>query len=305
MKSTTFTFKDHDGVEIFVYKWAPEGKAKAVLQIAHGMQEYAGRYARPAEVFTKAGYIVYANDERGHGKTAPSVDKQGFIGPGGWQSVLKDLRQLTAIIKQENPGLPVFLLGHSWGSFMTQAYIQEAGGDLKGAILCGTDGKNPMVGIGVIIAKVIIKLKGADTQAKMLAKLAIEALNKPFKPGRTDKDWLSRDEAEVDKYIKDPYCGAPFPNSFFLEMILVQKNDWKKENEKKVPVTLPIFFIAGSDDPVGHQTKGIQALITRYQKNSVKDVTSKFYPGARHELFNETNREEVYQDVVAWLDAHI
>ncbi len=305
MKSSTFTFKDHDGVEIFVYKWAPESKAKAVLQIAHGMQEYAGRYARPAEVFTSAGYIVYANDERGHGKTAPSVDKQGHLGPGGWQSVLKDLLQLTALIKQENPGLPIFLLGHSWGSFMTQAYIEEAGAGLKGAILSGTDGKNPMVGIGAILAKIIVKLKGGDTKAKMLAKMAVDALNKPFQPGRTTKDWLSRDEAEVDKYMNDPYCGAAFPNSFYLEIILVQKNAWKKENEKNVPTTLPIYLIAGSDDPVGHQTKGIQALASRYQANGVKDVVCKFYPGARHEIFNETNRDEVYKDVVAWLDAHM
>ncbi len=305
MKSSTFTFKDHDGVEISVYKWAPESKAKAVLQISHGMQEHAGRYAQAAEAFTQEGYIVYANDHRGHGKTAPSIDKLGILGPGGWQSVLKDLLQLTSMIKQENPGLPVFLLGHSFGSFMAQAYIEEAGTGLKGAILSGTDGKNPLIGMGAFLAKLVVKLKGVETKGNFLAKIVDGGLNKPFEPGRTPKDWLNRDEAEVDKYIKDPYCGARLSNGFYLDLVLVQKNAWKEENEKKVPLTLPIYLISGTDCSVGHQTKGVQALIERYKKYGIKDVTWKFYPGARHELFHETNKEEVFQDVIAWLDAHM
>src|SRR4030042_3255467 len=127
MKLSTFSFKDHDGIDIFVYKWAPDGEVKAVLQIAHGMVEHGARYARPAEKFTQAGYVVYLNDHRGHNKTAKDLDKKGQLGPGGWESMVKDLKQLTDIIKKENPGLPVFLLGHSMGSFLAQEYIQQYG----------------------------------------------------------------------------------------------------------------------------------------------------------------------------------
>ncbi len=306
MKSTTFTFKDHDGIEVFVYKWLPEGNAKAVIQIAHGMAEHAARYARPAEGFTQAGYIVYANDHRGHGKTAKDLDKRGQLGPGGWESVAKDMKELTDIIKKENPGLPVFLLGHSMGSFLAQEYIQQWGKELKGAILSGTNGTQSklVLALGKMIAKSAVKKQGANTPGVKMDKMSFGSFNKQFEPAKTKFDWLSRDDAEVKKYVDDQWCGFVCSNSFFVELLTGLSTIWKKQNEAKIPKDLPIYMFSGSKDPVGANTKGVVALFNRYQKLGITDVSKKFYENGRHESFNETNRDEVVKDVIAWLDAH-
>ncbi len=307
MKSSTFTFKDHDGIEVFVYQWAPEGKAKAIVQIAHGMAEHAARYARPAESFVQAGYVVYANDHRGHNKTAKDLDKKGQLGPGGWASMIKDLKQLTDMIKKENPGLPVFLLGHSMGSFLSQAYIQQWGNELKGVILSGTTGTQPklLLTIGTLIAKITAKIKGPNAPGVFLDKMSFGRFNKPFEPAKTKFDWLSRDEAEVKKYVEDPWCGFVCPNSFFVEMVSGLSILWKKDLEAQIPKNLPIYLFSGAQDPVSSNATGVVALLNRYQKLGIVNVSKKIYEGGRHEMFNETNREEVYQDVIAWLDAHL
>ncbi len=307
MESSTFTFKDHDGVEIFVYKWVPEGDAKAVIQIAHGMAEHAARYARPADAFTKTGYIVYANDHRGHGKTAKDLDKRGQLGPGGWESMVKDMKQLTDIIKKENPGLPVFLLGHSMGSFLSQAYIQQWGSDLKGVILSGTNGHMPklLLVLGKMMAKGDMKKKGPNAPGTKMDKMSFGSYNKKFEPVKTKFDWLSRDEAEVKKYVEDQWCGFVAPTSFYVDLLTILDTIWKKAREAKIPKDLPIYMFSGSKDPVGNNTKGVIPLFNRYQKLGIKDVSKKFYEGGRHESFNEINRDEVYKDVIAWLDTHM
>ncbi len=307
MKSSTFTFKDHDGIEIFVYKWAPEGNAKAVVQIAHGMVEHAARYARLSENLTQAGYVVYANDHRGHGKTAKDLDKKGQIGPGGMESMVKDLKQLTDIIKKENLGLPVFLLGHSMGSFFSQAYIQQYGKELKGVILSGTNGhmSKLILTLGLMIAKGDVKKLGPNAPGVKMDKQSFGSYNKAFKPAKTKFDWLSRDEAEVQKYINDPWCGFVCPTSFYVELLTILSNIWKKTGEVNIPKDLPVYMFSGSMDPVGANTKGVVALFKRYQKLGIKDVTKKFYEGGRHESFNEINRDEVTKDIIAWLNAHV
>jgi alpha-beta hydrolase superfamily lysophospholipase len=305
MKSSTFTFKDQDGVEIFVYKWEPDSAAKAVVQISHGMMEHAARYARFAEALTKAGYNVYANDQRGHGKTAKTPEEKGLMGPNGWNGAVAALKALTDVIKKENPNLPVFLLGHSWGSFMAQNYIQEWGSGLKGAILSGTNGKQAMIGIGSIIAKGEAKKKGYNAPGDKLDALSFNGYNKRVKNPKTKSDWLSRDEKEVEKYVNDPDCGFVCKIGFFVELLTGLKKIWTKEQEAKIPKDLPIYLFAGSDDPVSSYTKGIQALIQRYKKLGIKDLSYKFYEGGRHEMLNETNREEVFKDVISWLDSHL
>ncbi|MHA1730536.1 MAG: lysophospholipase [Promethearchaeota archaeon] len=307
MQEKTFTFEDHDGIEIFVYNWRPDPgtEPKAVVQIAHGMAEHAGRYARPAEALTRAGYVVYANDHRGHGKTAGSLDKVGQLGPDGWNGMVKDAKMLTDIIKEENPGLPVFLLGHSMGSFITQNYIQNWGSELKGAILSGTNGKQPVIGVATWIAKKQVKKHGPDTPNEMLNKLSFGKFNKAFEPARTEFDWLSRDDEEVKKYIDDPFCGWVAPSQFFVELLKGLKTIWNKENEARIPKDLPIYLFSGSKDPVSNQTKGVLKLIDRYKKLGIKDIKWKFYPNGRHEMFNETNRDKVVQDLIAWLGAHL
>ncbi len=305
MKSTVFSFVDTDGVTIFVYKWLPDGGSpKAVVQISHGMQEHAGRYAELAELLTTNGYAVYADDHRGHGKTALGLDRQGQLGPGGWESTVRDLKELTDKIKSELPGVPLFLLGHSWGSFLTQNYIEKWGTGLKGAILSGTHGKDPLVKVGVMLGEWDVKRRGPVAPGGVLEKLSVAGLNKKFEPVRTSKDWLNRDPIEVDKYVADPYCGKPFPNEFFLELAKLLANTWNKRSEAQIPRELPIYLFAGTMDPVGKFTKTVQALANRYKEYGIKDVTTKFYEGARHETLHETNRVQVMNDILVWLNAH-
>jgi alpha-beta hydrolase superfamily lysophospholipase len=306
MKESTFTFTDHAGVTLFVYKWTPDTeKPKAIVQIVHGLGEHAARYAHVAQDLTNAGYSVYADDHRGHGKTAGSLEMRGNIKPDGWEGCIKDLKQLTDIIRKENPGVPVFLLGHSWGSFMTQDYIQRWGSELKGVILSGTAGKQGLLGGLIIIAKRIIKKEGEDGISPMMAKLSLDPMNKPFAPNRTTHDWLSRDDAVVDKYKADPFCGFDLPNYFWLQFALGLKKIWDKKNEALIPKDLPTYLFCGSMDPVSQLTKTFKILVERYKKLGIKDIESKIYEGARHETLNEINKEEVKSDLISWLNRHL
>ncbi|QEE15636.1 lysophospholipase [Promethearchaeum syntrophicum] len=306
MQSSTFTFKDKDDIEIFVYKWQPEGVPKAAVQIAHGMAEHALRYERVAEALTKSGYICYANDHRGHGKTAGDLEKTGSLGQGGWDSTVEDLKELTDYIKKENPDIPFFFLGHSWGSLMGQDYIQQWGKEIKGVILSGTNGSQSklLLFLGMLIAKSQLK-KGPEKRNEKLDDMTFGAFNKPYEPAETKFQWLSRDQDEVNKYVEDPYCGFVCTTSYFVEVLKGLKKIWKKKNEIKIPKDLPILILAGDKDPSSNMGKALDILIKRYEKYGIKNITKKIYKDARHEVFNEINRDEVIQDLVKWLDEHI
>lgn len=308
MKSETFTFLDPQKYEIFVYKWLPDKgyPVKAAIQIAHGMAETAARYERFAKALTESGYIVYANDHRGHGKTAKFPEKIGFMGTDGLNRAVEDMRRLHQIIGEENPSLPRFLLGHSMGSFLTQQYISLYGAGLQGVILSGSSGKQGFIlNIGIILAKLVMVLRGAQTPSPFLDQLTFGGYNNHFKPNRTKFDWLSRDEAEVDAYIADPFCGAIFSAGYFYDLYRFLKQIHQLDNQRRIPVDLPIYLFSGAQDPVGKYTKTIRQLIQTYRSLGIRDVTHKFYPEGRHEMLNEINRDEVTQEIIAWLDGHI
>ncbi|MBA7615118.1 Monoacylglycerol lipase [subsurface metagenome] len=314
MKSSTFTFTDQDGIEIFVYKWEPDTEPKAVVQILHGLAEHARRYNGVAEVLCKEGFVCYANDQRGHGLTVGDLTeatlegKAGVLGPNGWRGVVNDVHELSIIIKNEHPNLPLFLIGHSWGAFITQDYIQEWGDEIKGCILSGTNGKVRALVIkaGKIILKGEIKKLGPTTPSQKMYNMNLKSNNREWKKdeGATGFEWLSRDKSEVQKYIDDPWCGFVPPATLWLEFILGFDKIYNAENEKKIPKDLPIFFISGSLCPIGNKTKGVKAMINRLKKYGNTNVTYKFYENARHELFNEINRDEVFNDVIEWLETH-
>ncbi len=282
MKSETFWYKDKDEVDIFVYRWLPEEDPKAVVQIAHGLAEHAKRYTHLAEALTKAGYVVYADDHRGHGKTGEKCGELGELGPRGWNGTVDALVTLTDIIKKEQAGAPVFLLGHSWGSFLSQDYIQQWGDKLQGVLLTGTTGS---------------PFPETDVGAEGLG------LNFTVKNPKTPFDWLTRDENEVQKYIDDAQCGFPLPPS----ILQILGDSWEKlldtKNDEKIPKELKVYVFVGNDDSVGGK-EGATALVERYQNVGIKDITLKTYPESRHELFNELNRDKVIQDVISWLDSH-
>lgn len=301
-----FTFNDGEGIEIFVYKWSPEkGSIKGVVQISHGMAETAARYERFAEALTNDGYIVYANDHRGHGRTAKDVENVGYLGEDGFNWMIRDMKQLNDIIKSENPSLPVFLFGHSMGSFLSQMYISLYGDTLKGVILSGTSGKQGLLlDIGIKMAEGEVKKLGAMAKSPKLNKLSFGSYNNKFKPNRTAFDWLSRDIKEVDKYVKNPFCGGIFSAGFFRDFLRGLKEIHRTENMVKIPKGLPIYIFSGEMDPVGNSCKTLYPLIRAYKKLGIIDVDYKFYMGGRHEMLNEINRDEVTNDAIRWLDSH-
>jgi alpha-beta hydrolase superfamily lysophospholipase len=307
MIEKNFSFKDGDGVEIFVYKWEPEAESniRGVVQISHGMAEHAARYARFAERLTAAGYIVYANDHRGHGKTAGKIENVGYCGEDGFNWMVKDMKELTSIIKVENPGLPVYLFGHSMGSMLSQKYIALYGSELKGVILSGTSGKQGFIlNLGIFMAKRQIVKIGVKTPSETMNKMTFASYNKEFMPTRTPFDWLSRDEKEVDKYINDQLCGGVFSAGFFYDFLRGLKEMHRAEIMEKIPKSLPVYFISGEKDPVGKNCKTIAGLIREYKKLGIKDVSHKFYKDGRHEMLNEINRDEVMDDVISWIGIH-
>ncbi len=305
MRASTFTYRDRENLTLYAHEWLPDKPPRGVLQIAHGMQEYAGRYERAAVAFSRAGFAVVASDLRGHGRSLVGPELYGHLGPGGWRGVLGDIKQLTDIIQKRHRRLPIFLLGHSWGSFLVQGYIQRWGRVLKGAILSGTNGANPVLKVGKLLAKGVVAVRGGDKQAGLLEKVSMGAYNKHFEPKKTGLEWLSRDQNEVDKYVRDPLCGIPFPNSFFLETVSLLSDVWTSENEQRIPVTLPIYMFSGSDDPVGMRGKGVRALAERYTRVGVRDLTVKLYEGGRHEMINELNRDQVAADIIQWIEARL
>ena len=309
MELKNFTFKSEEGTEIYVYNWIPEPevKVKGVVQIAHGMAETAARYERFAEFMTKNGYIIYINDHRGHGKTAGSLENAGYLADeDGFDWMAKDIHQLSGVIKKEHPELPLFLYGHSMGSFVTQRYIMLYGNELKGALLSGSNGKQGLIlPLGIMVAKKEIRKNGRKVKSDKLNQMSFGGFNKAFSPNRTDFDWLSRDNAEVDKYVNDPFCGFVCTTGFFLDLLTGLKEIEKKENVALVPKTLPIYIFSGAMDPCGKNGKGVTKLFNAYKKQGISDVTLKLYPEARHELLNETNRDEVMKDFLVWVDSHI
>ena len=315
MKSSTFTFNDPEGIEIFVYKWEPDTSPKAAIQIIHGLAEHAKRYTRVAEALCKEGFICYANDQRGHGLTAGDLTEAtleghaGVLGDNGWDGIVEDIHQLSDIIKKENPNLPLFLLGHSWGAFLAQDFIQQWGNELKGCILSGTNGKvrGLVIRAGKIILRGEIKKRDLTEPSQRMYDMNFKTNNHLWDKdeGATGFEWLSREKAEVQKYIDDPWCGFVPPATLWLEFLLGFEKIYDRKSEQKIPKELPIHFIAGALDPIGNKTKGVKAMINRLKKYGNTKVTYKFYENARHELFNEINRDDVFRDVIEWLNLQL
>lgn len=307
MQSSTLGVAASDGTLIHVNRWLPEGPAKAVVQIAHGMAEYSDRYARFAEQLTAAGYAVYAGDHRGHGSTAVAAEDEGyFTDHAGWATVVDDLHHVTERAKSEQPGLPIFLLGHSMGSFLARSYAARFGDELDGMILTGTGGDPGLLGkVGALVASVEGRIRGRRHKSTLLNTLTFGQYNKAFQPNRTEFDWLSRDDAEVDKYVADARCGNVFTSGFFADLLSGIGEINSDETVSRVPKDLPIHLVSGSMDPVGDRTKGVQQVAAQYRRLGVDDVTTKFWPDARHEVLNETNRDEVMAELIAWLDEHL
>ncbi len=291
-----------DGVHtVHAVYWLPQGKPRAVLQIIHGMEEYAARYAPFALKAAELGFFVCAEDHLGHGGTAKK-EERGHFPRHGEEVILKDIRSLTLRAQEAVPGVPVFVLGHSMGSFFCREYIARFGGDLAGAVIMGTGFKD---GVTLFFARALVSLVGGiagrEHKSKFISKLAFGAYNRRFSPARTAYDWLSADSRNVDAYIADELCGFGFTCGGFAGLFGIIGKACSARAFEQAPKGLPLFIVSGEDDPVGDYGKGVKKVYKKYKKAGVKDVRLKLYPGARHEILNDTCSRQACSDVLAFL----
>jgi alpha-beta hydrolase superfamily lysophospholipase len=303
-----FHFPSSDGkTQIHAVEWTPEGEAKGVYQIAHGVAEYALRYEPFAEFLTGKGFVVVANDHIGHGESvAPGAPALYFGDKDGWTHVVDDMYALRNLTAQKYPDLPYFLMGHSMGSFLTRTYLIRYPGTVKAAIVMGT-GQQPgfMLAGGKLAANFFGKKTGFDKFNASVDNLAFGAYNKPFEPKRTNYDWLSANTENVDRYIADPLCGGQTTTGLFRDMLGGIGFIEKGANLEKMDKDTPVLFISGAMDPVGDLGKGTTKAYESFRKAGVKDVTLKLYPGLRHEILNEKEKDQVYADIWAWVEKHM
>lgn len=293
------------GAKAFVHCWRPDGKAKAALQIIHGMAEHGGRYARLAQTLTARGYAVYAQDLPGHGHTAGDAAELGHVRvDGGWDHMLDQIRAVNRAMDQELGGVRQFVLGHSMGGYLLQHYVTQYGRDLQGAIFSGCSGDlGTLRAVGLALIRIEGALCGWEARSVLGDQLSFKDFNRRFKPTRTDFDWLSRDEVEVSRYLSDEYCGFRCSCAFWRDLLIAcgQLNDPERLNN--IPKTLPVLIVCGSEDTAAKSPAGPEALEASYRRLRLKDLGLKIYEGARHELLNETCRDQVTQDLLGWLDA--
>lgn len=304
MKEKTFKIDGLAGHKIFIASWMPENnnELKGVIQVVHGMAEHCLRYRDFANFMTSNGYGVYAHDHRGHGQSLDAEEDLGFFHDNrGWDMVIEEVHIVTKLIKKENEKLNVFILGHSMGSLITRGYIQKYGNDVKATIISATSTTKGVLGLaGIGLAKLICLAKGNKYKSKLLTNLSFGSFNKKFKPNNTEYDWLSRDREQVNLYVQDEKCGFMCSSRFFVDLLNGLNHISKKKNIEKTPKSLPIFFISGDNDPVGDNGKGIKKICGLYSDLGY-NIKLKLYKEARHEIFNETNKEEVYDDVLQFI----
>ncbi|SHI80567.1 alpha/beta hydrolase [Lutispora thermophila] len=298
-----YMMKAKDGLEIYVRRWDNVEEPKGVVLIYHGMAEHGGRYQDFAKHLNANGYIAYADDHRGHGKTANSIENLGYIGEDGFNRIIEDEYDLMNDIKKKHPNLPVVVLGHSFGSLLAQDFITRYGNDISGVILSGSTKKEGMlISAGIVITSICSKLFGKRKKLKLLDTITFFNYNKGIDNPKSKFAWLSRDENIVREYEEDPYCGTLFPIAFFYYLSRALGPLYDHSKLAAIPKDLPIFIISGSQDPFGEYGKGPTKLYKMYKALNIKDVELKLYEGGRHEMINEINKEQVYEDIIHWLD---
>jgi alpha-beta hydrolase superfamily lysophospholipase len=282
----TFMVPGCGNVDLFVRHWPASRPVRAVVQISHGMGEHSARYARLAAALNAAGFDVYAHDHRGHGRSVRDSSELGHFGPDGWNALVADLVTVGEAIDARSNGAARVLLGHSLGSFALQQYLLDHSADIVAAVMTGTSAVDAIFGS-----------LDADTSLDRMPG------NEAFE-GRTDFDWLSRDAEEVDRYIADPACGFNADADALADMAAASKRPVEGDALRSIRADLPILVMSGSDDPLSGAMALVELVAQRYRDAGVRDVTVLGYQGARHEVFNETNRDEVTADLIDWLERH-
>ena len=283
---TELELKRPDGHVVRVRGWLPSGTPRAVVQIAHGMAEHGARYARFAQALTATGRAVYAADHRGHGPAAQAAGTLGHFGPGGFASVVADLAAVSEHLRERHPQRPLALFAHSMGSFAAQAYLLQHERLVDAVVLSGS--------------------AAYDLRAASLGPaITLQDMNKDIVNPRTPFDWLSRDEAEVDRYVADLLCGFPVGTEARLSIRSTLEPAHKPDAFRAIRPSLPILLITGDEDPVNRNLAWFHPLVDRLKAAGLQKVQTRIYPGARHELLNEVNRDEVTRDLLDWMEAEL
>ena len=282
---TRFTYPAKDGAEIVGYRWDPAGRPRGVVQLTHGMGEHVQRYDALARALTGRGLVVYGQDHRGHGATARHADELGQLGPDGWTQLVGDIDLLVSRIRDEQPGLPLVLLAHSMGSFAVQQYLLDHSDRVDAVVLTGTTALDQL-----------------EPALDLDKPIDLAVFNAAFAPARTEFDWLSRDEAIVDAYIADPRCGFGIDTDAAKDMFAGARRMADPGQVAAVRADLPLYIAAGELDPVNANLALLNVLVDRYRAAGLADVTVRTYPGARHEILNETNRDEVVASILDGID---
>jgi alpha-beta hydrolase superfamily lysophospholipase len=307
MQFEEFELPASDGKAIRAYRMLPPDEPAAIMLIIHGMAEHAVRYTGFASFLCAKGIAVFSCDLRGHGRTAGSPEACGFIAErNGWMRVADDLVEFLGMIQHENPSVPLFLLGHSMGSFLAQTILADVQHKLRGCILSGT-ASHPAVLLqfGSLTAALNQFFFGKRRPDKLLHNLSFGAYNKRISKPETKFDWLSRDKETVAQYVADPYCGFVCSAGFYGDLFSGLKFINSRRTINLTDPKLPMLFISGSEDAVGKYGRGMQKVAERYKKTGVTDLTVQLYPGGRHEMLNEINREEVHNDVLDWISRRL
>lgn len=296
-----------DQTPIAYHQWLPkDGSVKALLLILHGMAEHSARYDDFAKSLTKEGFAVWAPDHRGHGKTAEGKTLGYFADEGGWQRVVDDAFELTELINGEYPAQPLFLLGHSMGSFLARTLVTQHSEVFDGVIIVGTGADKGALGkIGQFLVKRNIKKHGAKHPDALMDKMSFGSFNKQIKNPTSNFDWLSRDPAQVKKYDDDPLCGYLCTSSFFKDLLTGVEVANDRALAKRLPSDLPMYIISGSEDPVGDYSKGVRKVYELYKEAGIEDLSLTLVEGARHEILNETDRKDTYKLITQWMKKRI
>lgn len=309
MKREDFKFPSNDGkTTITAMRWLPEGEPKAVLQIAHGMQEHIDRYEPFAEWLCGRGFLVVGNNHLGHGKSMISDDYLGYFGPNPSDLVVGDMHRLRELTQQQHAHAPYFMLGHSMGSFMLRKYLALYGKGLAGAIIMGT-GYTPESATkgGLALIAVLSKLRGDLHKSTMVANLAFGKEYAPYDMtgNEPERSWLSHNVENVKAYYADPLCGFPFTLNGYKGLMEAVQFSCRQENANAIPKEVPLLVISGALDPVGGAGTGVRQAFRMLSAAGVKDLKLILYPDMLHEVLNEPDCAKVYADLADWMEARI
>lgn len=310
MQTKSYTMKMSDGFEICLNRWMPDQdmEIKGIVQMHHGLAEHSMRYDRLGSVLADNGYILNAYDMRGHGQTAEKSIENGtglfgkLADKNGFNRAIEDLHEILISFKDEYKDKKIILFGHSFGSLISQGFIEKYGSEIDGCVLCGTSGpQGALPFFGHMAVKLVRLFRGGDSIVNALDKLTFGSYNDHVKVRKGEHDWLSANEMNIQLYEMDKWCGFKLRTSFYDDMTSGLLQIHKPKNMANIPADLPVYFIYGTEDPVGNYGKNIETLYNIYKKNGMKSVDIKGYKNDRHEILNEDNKEEVEQDIINWI----